>query len=757
MDSIDAAANRSSRWNEAILLLLVSVPIVFNAIMLLPEVTRAIPSLNDDNLHYLLVRQASAALEHGANPFDFWVPQQELGFPQFFYYQHLPHLAVVLLHRLLFESVNLLTLFNLVRYLLMVLFPLTVWWSMRTMEFSATAAAIGAACASLFSGTFDYGFAYESYIWRGWGLYTQLWAMHLFLISTACLERLIVRGVGYRSSIVSCSMLMLSHLIYAYMLVVTAMVLVILALWREPEPPLIAVSRWKHKLPILGRVAVVGLFSGVITSYLWFPILRERQYLRGIDLEGLKSNSFGALEVTSRLLSGQMFDYNRLPVLTLLLGLGFARAIWRYTRPSRVALALLTVWLVLYSGRPMLGSLVDLLQMHAGLPTRRFSGGVDLATILLIGVGGEWLWTQFSFLGERWRVIVPAAIMLLVMITALIERHAFYATNAIWMKETQTTLEGDRDWQAILETLKTLPPGRIYAGQKDWWRRRYKVNSQGRLFIWGEGGSLKIGSLAGPDLLIFDDFDALAPPYQGLSLNADFVFYFDDANPEWYNLFNVRYVVTPAERRMEPFLTPLKTTAKYTLYRADSSSGYGELVKSMYLGVANSQRDLHESNLAWLTSDAPAKGSFVRWSYAPAGPAMNWKFDTGVPAHGFVADQKFEPGLIRLRVNSPAPSLLVIKTTYHPNWRVTIDGRAAESFMASPSFIGVQVPAGDHLLCAEYLSGGLKKILLMMGALALLAALALGGRLDRLDARLHSLLQPKGRQSKRRLMRAQRR
>src|SRR5215469_7373961 len=390
-ESKDAAANRSSQWNDAMLLLLVAVPILFNAIMLLPELTRAIPSLNDDNFHYLLVRQASAALQQGANPFDFWVPQQELGFPQFYYYQHLPHLAVVVLHRLLFESVNLLTLFNLVRYLLMVLFPLTVWWSMRTMEFSATAAAIGAVCASLFSGNFDYGFSYDSYIWRGWGLYTQLWAMHLFLISTACLERLIFREVGYRSSVVFCSMLVLCHLIYAYMLAMTAIVLVVLAIWREPEPLFVGATRWKRALPILRRLAVVGLFAGIITSYLWFPILREQRYLQSTILRESKGNSFGALEATSRLLSGQMFDHNRQPVFTLLLGLGFAWSIGRYTRQSRLALALLLVWLILYSGHPLLGSLVDLLQLHAGLPTRRFSGGVDLAAILLMGVGGELL------------------------------------------------------------------------------------------------------------------------------------------------------------------------------------------------------------------------------------------------------------------------------------------------------------------------------------------------------------------------------
>jgi hypothetical protein len=530
------------------------------------------------------------------------------------------------------------------------------------------------------------------------------------------------------------------------MLAVTAIVLVVLALWREPEPLFIASTRrWKRALPILGRVAVAGLFSAVITSYLWFPFLREQKYLRttrvhingNLGINQAKSNTFGALDVTWRLLSGGTFDYNRLPVLTLLLGLGFAWAIVRHTRQSRVALALLTVWLMLYSGRSMLGSLGDFLPMHETLPISRFIGGVDLAAILLIGVGGEWLWTQFSFLGERWRTIVPATIVLLFMIPALIERHFYYAYNALWMKETQTKLESDRDWQAILETLKTLPPGRIYAGQMSCWSRRHKFVSQGHVRYWNEGSSLKIGLLAAYDLLIFNDFDTLAPPYLNLSLNSEFVFYFDDADPAWYRLFNVRYVVAPAERRMGPFLTPLKTTPNYTLYRADSSRGYGELAKSMTLETAISQRDLFDRNLSWLITGAPAQGSFIRWSYAsPGGGAINGGFYTGVPADGSVTDQEFGPGLMGLRVNSPVPSMLVIKTSYHPNWRVTIDGHATDTFMTSPSFIGVQVPAGDHLVRAEYRSAGLKKILLMIGALALLAALALGRRFDRFDTTL---------------------
>src|SRR5919198_754701 len=174
-----AASDSPGRWGTVALCLIVLVPTIFNARALWPELSLPVPSVNDDAVHYLFIQRASEALAHGENPFDHWVPELELGVPEFFYYQHLPHLVVVLLHRLLLQQVDLLTLFNLVRYLLLVGFPLTVYWSMRRMGFSVVAGAVAAAGATLFSSNHGYGFEYESYIRGGYGMYTQLWAMHL--------------------------------------------------------------------------------------------------------------------------------------------------------------------------------------------------------------------------------------------------------------------------------------------------------------------------------------------------------------------------------------------------------------------------------------------------------------------------------------------------------------------------------------------------------------------------------------------------
>ena len=219
------------------ILILVAVPILFNAVILFPEISQPVPNLNDDAAHFMLVQRASAALAGGENPFDHWVPELELGFPVFLYYQHLPHLTVVFLHYLLLKQVSLLTLFNAVRYILLVGFPITVFWSMRRMEFPIIASAIAAAFASLLSSDGRYGFEYDSYVFRGWGMYTQLWAMHLFFISLACIQRLLAKGTGYVSTALACSALVVSHVVYAYMMAVSAVVLFLLNLRPAPFQP----------------------------------------------------------------------------------------------------------------------------------------------------------------------------------------------------------------------------------------------------------------------------------------------------------------------------------------------------------------------------------------------------------------------------------------------------------------------------------------------------------------------------------------
>ena len=298
------------QWNSWWFWLLVAAPVLFNAIMLLPELATDVPAKNDTSFHLLMVQAASDALRDGRNPFDFWIPQFEMGFPQFLYYQHLPHLFVVALHRALLGSVDLERIFHVVQYLMLVGLPINVAWSMKRLGFSPIATAVGAAVSTLLAGG-RMGFDYNSYIWRGSGLYTQLWGMHLSFLSLASLSYTVNEGRGYVKTIVLLAALALSHLVYASMMAVTGLVIVAVGADR------------RTLLPRLARLAVAGSLAIVLASYmLWLFVESSRMWLSSSPGSGGDGGTRVGRAVRS-MFRGQFIDSrSRLPVLTLLAGTG---------------------------------------------------------------------------------------------------------------------------------------------------------------------------------------------------------------------------------------------------------------------------------------------------------------------------------------------------------------------------------------------------------------------------------------------------
>ena len=113
---------------------------------------------------------------------------------------------------------------------------------------------------------------------------------------------------------------------------------------------------------------------------MWLPFATLSPWLNATPyLQPEKYDWYGAPQILTWLTSGDLFDHGRLPVLTLLFAVGVVAALVGRSRAALVTLALFVVWLVVYFGRPTLGSLVDLMPMHDGLLLHRFSGAVDLA------------------------------------------------------------------------------------------------------------------------------------------------------------------------------------------------------------------------------------------------------------------------------------------------------------------------------------------------------------------------------------------
>ncbi len=60
------------------------------------------------------------------------------------------------------------------------------------------------------------------------------------------------------------------------------------------------------------------------------------------------------------------------------------------------------------------------------------------------------------------------------------------------------------------------------------------------------------------------------------------------------------------------------------------------------------------------------------------------------------------PGRWRVETNGSLPSLLVVAETYYPGWSATVDGKGVPVFEADGAFVGVSLPAGQHVVTLTY-------------------------------------------------------
>lgn len=652
--------------------------------------------MNDDAEHALFVSRAVDAFHTGENPIDLWVPQVDLGFPEFLLYQHGAHVTVAALDVVIPIAPR--TMFDFVRWLLMVTFPLTVFWSLRRMGIGDVGAAVAGAFAGLLSGSHRYGFEYDSYVWRGLGLFTQLLGMHLVFVALGLLTEVLTRGRRIFAAALACAGLALVHLIYAYMLALTIVPLFLGTL-----------ARGRVRANVI-RLAAVGALALALSAYMWLPFLQGSAYLNVSPyLERDKYDSSGAATILRWLVTGELFDHGRLPVVTLLVGVGIAAALWTRTRFALLTLGLFVFWLVLYFGRATLGRVADLLPLSQGLLFHRFIGGVDTFAIVLVGIGVAWLWRLARVDVARWRLAAAIGVAVLLLVPAFVERASYYADNVTWLRQTQAAIARDDDAATVLAALRQQPPGRAYAGLRANW---------GQSLNFG----LPFNSVRMYNMLAADGRDAVAAPYRSASLNSDLMWDFNDQNLAHYALFNVAYVIAPNGVRLPASLVPLTTTRTLTLYAAPGG-GYVE-----YAGVSARRRMANEGELFptmrfWLNSDAPAQRDFLRLDYPASGaaPADGWTPTQRCPNDGTLAFQNVHAARLEVLVECAASSTLVFKFTYHPNWVVTVDDRVAPAYMVTPSYLAVDLPAGRHFVIAEYRSTPIKAPLLALGALVLLA------------------------------------
>jgi hypothetical protein len=723
----------STQLARAVPLLLVVAACVFNAIAYMTELRDAAPDVNDDIFHFGLIQRMNAAWEAGGNPLDTWIGYWGQGFPVLRYYQHLPHFVVVLAYRLLGGNVPLHAVFDGASLALLVLLPLSFYCGTRSLGATPMSAACIALCASLLgadpSQRHFLGFQPQSFVWSGGGLFTQLAAMVLFPLALGATSKAALLGRRFAPAIALLGATWLSHLVLGYIACLLSLIVLL-----RPEST-------GRRVAVALRLGAIFVGVAIVAAYLLLPTLLENRWLARSVLEPAAYwDSYGAGHVMTALVTGGLLDGNRIPVLTMLAGLGAILAGASLVRPPRhgpadgfatAALGMFTLALLLYFGRPTWGRLLDLLPFSGSLPLHRFIcavqfGGVLLAGYALSRIANSLAWSS----NDGYRTTAASLVAMAILSPGIVSTVAFAQKNSSWRQSAEATFATrGRSVEQALADFKTedaAAPGRGYAGASWDWGREFKIGDVNVYHRWSA-----------------HDLPAISYMYHTMGLMSDLEPAFDPARRDHFELFNVRHVLSGDRARMPAFARLKDTSTPGLVTGTVDTEGYFGIVGSAayFSDVRHDARALRVLNAAFIASHWHANDQFVRIGWRDGDMALPGELDLAStdafefkrsadwrPPRGMILSSGGEGDRYHASVRLDEPGIILFRMTYHPNWRAELDGSAVDTLMLAPGYVGVRAPSGDHVLDLRYRPPRWNVLLLSAGLVVLLLVAVLDVR-----------------------------
>ena len=686
--------------------LLVALPVVYALIMLRAELATAAPP-NDSAVHHLWVEWAADQFRAGRIPVDGWVSNLGFGVSQFHFYQSTPHVLSGAIEAITGWS----RVVNFTIYFGVSLWPISVFCSLKRLRIGRWGAAV-AASVSLFMLSQDgHGLEILSYVWRGRGVWSQLWAMWVFPWALVLTWRSTQSGKNFGRAVAAVSLTACLHLIQAYML------FLVMPFWALIDPvSLKAVWTRVRRVAILGGVGFAGALWAIL------PFLLDAKWAGNSEFNvgTFYVNSYGFKQVMAWLVSGEVLDAGRFPVLTLLGGAGLVTALIKARRSEahRVPLVVLGVALCLWFGRETWGDLVNLLPGGEGMIFHRFVLGVQLAGLMLIATGTEGIAAGFRMVTKRLSktqtqlptsaVAVGASFAALAI--AVGPMNAFLNLNTQWIREqsaednvmnTQTT----GNWVAqLVTTAKDRGPGRYYAGLMSSWGAQAAVK-QTPFYNW-------IPATMDVDIVGFN--------LRTFSLTGDSEPRFDDTNAAQFNLFNVRYVIAnPSEHPPTVPAQKIKTVGQVALWEIETT-GYLDAIDIGPTPISATRVTLARQSIPFLTGQDLQRKIFpaVDMGYGnPLPPSSAYQ----LPLDARISDELVDEdrGTYGASVSVNRDAYVLLKMTYHPRWKATVDGQQVETYMVAPGFVAVPISEGTHTVRFAYQSVSSYRVLVPLSALAL--------------------------------------
>ena len=652
---------------------------------------RAARTLNDSTFHMQMVRWAEEQLRDGRIPFDGWFPDLTLGSAFFHYYQSLPYNLTALFSLVMPGDTD--QTFRWSLYILLATWPLIIYASARLLQLSRATAMIAASVSLLLVSVTGYGFEIGSYTFGGYGVYTQLFGMWMLPLAWAATWRALHQNGSLALAAIAVAFTVATHFMTGYLALVSVAA--------------IALAAPNRTVLMRGGAVLVG--APLVASWVLVPLLRDRHFATVSEfyIGTIFNDSYGAGSIVRWLVSGSLLDEGRLPIITLLAAIGVAACAvqWRVNVLGRALLLLAAASLALFFGRATWGSLTNLLPGDDNLQMHRFVAGVHLSAIFLAAIGGNVVLRTVvaaahkvanSVAKNRGEQVnstawlsptVAVAVLGLLLTPALIERTNYSLRDGDYIdaQQAQDAVDG-ADVNALLDVVAERNDGRVYAGTRANWGKDYLI-----------------GSVPVLQMLAHRDLDSLGYTFRTMpSLSNDIEAYIDETNLAQLEMFNVRYLVLPADRAPQVSATLLLSRGRHRLYEV-TTSGYLDVVDRVG-SIAADRSNLAARTGEFRTSQNALAGVYPGIAFDGRDASANTFDGTPPQRPGTVVSQSHQrrSGAFTAKVSLQRPGVVLAKTTYDPGWRAFVEGVERPTIFMAPAFVGVDVGIGTHDVRFEY-------------------------------------------------------
>lgn len=598
-----------------------------------------------------------------------WSTDYNGGFPFVLYYQPIPHVVSALLCAALGGSAHAIFVYKLLSTLMLLLQPWAIYYGARRMGASRLPAATAGACAPLVIN--GLGFGYTALASLNIGLYTQNWANVVLPLAVGELASLATPQRRPGAAIAATALLAGCHMFYAIAVI----------------PPVLALTLFgEERRRDVIRLAAVGAGALVALSPWLLPLFLNQSFFGGwpFDREE-RVVGYGWTGMLDNLRTGAWMDGGSWPLLTLLAGVGVVVAVpsWRRERYAR-AILILAAWSFLGAvGRKGLGALIDVYPLNRNVQLFRYVALFQFAGLLAVGYGCCAIGARLS----RWWKPAGIAFVAVCLVAAAPAGLRQLRQGFRLLPDSKELVLGD--YYEAAGWVRAAPRGgRLFVGASTGLSGHYHLSLLALL------GGRPVGQSPGGlhDSLNFYTLQYVTPDHPNFGALAE--------------LFDFRLLLARADPTWLPPGKELRRNATYVLTELP---GVHETVAILRVGarLRGTPREARNAIREWMNGNGPATGTSVILDIptarsraglldAPRQVTGRKDFSFQAPVRGEVLRSEQQGGHFSATVRLDEPAVVAAKISYHPFWRVRVDGVERNAVFVFPGFVGVELSPGQH-------------------------------------------------------------